>query len=232
MKNAETSMTAKARSWLKEQNASVLVWGEVGGRDKLLRLRLLPAEGDGASKAYALTEQTLELPNDFGGDLGALFAARTATAISPVYNRSGEALANLIAPFVERLQPLAEKPPASFSDETRAQLWHAYAAGEARLGEERGDNARLASAIAFYEKTLAIWTRDKVPLYWATAQNSLGAALGELGSRESRTARLEEVVSEQSRRRAWSARRPGERHGTPGGGGCGLSRGASGIDAR
>ena len=99
-----------------------LVWGEVGGRDKLLRLRLLPAEGDGASKAYALAEQTLELPLDFGGDLGTLFAAQAATAISPVYDRAGEALANLIAPFVARSKPLAEKPPASFSDETRARL--------------------------------------------------------------------------------------------------------------
>ena len=105
------------------------------------------------------------------------------------------ALANLIALFVDRLKPLAEKPPAGFLDETRAQLWHAYAAGEARLGEEHGDNARLASAIAFYKKTLSIWTRDKVPLQWATTQNNLGTALSTLGERESGTARLEEAVS-------------------------------------
>jgi hypothetical protein len=111
IKNAEAAITVKGRSWLKEQNASVLVWGEVGGRDKLLRLRLLPSEGDGSSKAYALTEQTLELPNDFGGDLGVLFAARTATAISPVFEGSGKTLADLIAPFVAKLKPLAETPP-------------------------------------------------------------------------------------------------------------------------
>jgi tetratricopeptide (TPR) repeat protein len=195
IRNAEAAMTAKGRSWLKKQNASVLVWGEIGGRDKLLRLRLLPAEGEGASKAYALSEQTLELPNGFGGDLGALFAARTATAISAFYGRSGEALADLIAPFVARLKPLAEKPPASFSDETRARFWDAYAASEARLGEERGDNARLASAIAYYKKTLTIWTRDKAPRQWAATQNNLGAALSTLGERESSAARLEEAVS-------------------------------------
>ena len=195
IKNAEAAITAKGRSWLREQNASVLVWGEVAGRDKLLRLRLLPAEDDGSSKAYALTEQTLELPNDFGGDLGVLFATRTATAISPVYNRSGEALADLIAPFVEKLKPLAEKPPVSFSDETRAQLWNAYAAGEARLGQEHGDNARLASAIAFYKKTLTIWTRDKVPLQWAMTQNDLGPGLSILGERETGKSHLEEAVA-------------------------------------
>ncbi len=195
MKNGEMATTVKGRTWLKEQNASVLIWGEVGGHGKLLRLRLLPAEGDGASKNYALAEQTLELPNDFGGDLGVLFAAGTATAISPVYKRSGEALASLLAPFVARLKPLAEKPPASLLDETRAQLWYAYAAGEARLGEERGDNSHLATAIAFYKKTLTILTRDRVPLRWATTQNNLGNAFQVLGERERGTARLEDAVA-------------------------------------
>ena len=141
----------------------------------------------------------------------------------------------MIAPFVDRLKPLAEKPPASFSDETRATLWHAYAAGEERLGEERGDNAHLASAIAFYKKTLSIWTRDKHPLDWAGTQNNLGIVLRALGERESGTARLEEAVSayraallERTRERVpldWagtqnnlgivlaSARRAGERDG-------------------
>ena len=122
-------------------------------------------------------------------------AAQAATAISPVCDRGGEALAALIAPIVAKLKPLAESPPVSFSDETQAQLWHAYATGEARLGAEHGDIARLASAIAFYKKTLTIWKRDKAPLRWATTQNNLGSALGLLGEQESGTERLEEAVA-------------------------------------
>ena len=79
--------------------------------------------------AYSLNEK-LELPVDFGSDLGAVLAAQAVTAISPVYDRAGEALAALIAPIVAKLKPLAENPPASFPEETRAQLWNAYAAGE------------------------------------------------------------------------------------------------------
>ncbi len=195
LKTALETAAGKGRAWLKEQNASVLIWGAAKAPDKVLWLRFLAAEGDGSPKSYALNERTLELPADFGGDLGTVFAAQAAAAISPVYDRSGEALANLIAPFVERLKPLAERPPESFSDETRAQLWHAYAIGEARLGEERGDNARLASAIAFYKKTLMITTRDKVPLLWAMTQNDLGNALSRLGERQSGTARLEEAIA-------------------------------------
>jgi Tetratricopeptide repeat len=185
----------RGRRWLKETNADVLIWGEEGARDRVLRLRFLAPEGQGgAAKPYALNE-TLELPAGFGADLGTLVAVQAATAISPVYEPAGEALAALIAPIVAKLKPLAENPPASFADETRAQLWHAYADGERQLGEERGDNARLAAAIAFFKKALAVWTRDKVPLGWATMQNNLGIALSNLGERESGTARLEEAVA-------------------------------------
>jgi hypothetical protein len=120
---------------------------------------------------------TLELHPDFGADLGAILAVQAATSIEPVYERSGEALAGLIEPVVAKLKPLAENPPASFSSDTRAQLWHAYALGEYRLGEERGDNARLLNAIAYYRKVPEEWTRERVPLDWAMTQNDLGNAL-------------------------------------------------------
>ena len=184
----------RGQGWLYEKNGDVLIWGKVFG-DEVLRLRFLPNRGEGSGeKSYALNE-TLELPLNFGGDLGAVLAAQAATAISPVYDRSGEALAALIAPIVAKLKPLAGNPPASFPDETRAQLWHAYAAGEARLGEERGDNARLAAAIAHYKLSLTILTRERLPLNWATTHTNLGNALSSLGARESGTARLEEAVA-------------------------------------
>ncbi len=74
---------------------------------------------------------------------------------------AGEALAGLIEPVVAKLKPLAENPPASFSGDARARLWHAYALGEDRLGEERGDNARLVTAIAYDRKVLDDW-RNRV----------------------------------------------------------------------
>ena len=185
----------RGRKWLKQKNADVLIWGEVGAADKVLRLRFLTPIGEGgAQKPYELNS-TLELHPDFGADLGAILAVQAATSIAPVYERSGEALAGLIEPVVAKLKPLAENPPASFSSDARARLWHAYADGEYRLGGERGDNARLVTAIAYYRKVLEEWTRERVPLDWATTQNNLGNALRSLGERESGTARLEEAVA-------------------------------------
>jgi tetratricopeptide (TPR) repeat protein len=185
----------RGRKWLKQKNADVLIWGEVGAADRVLRLRFLAREGEsGSAKPYALNSE-LTLPPEFGADLGAILALQAATSIAPVRERSGEALAGLIEPVAAKLKPLAENPPAIFSSDTRARLWHAYALGEARLGEERGDNARLVNAIAYYRKVLEEWTRERVPLDWAKTHNNLGTALQSLGERESGTARLEEAVA-------------------------------------
>ena len=62
-------------------------------------------------------------------------------------------------------------------------------------GEQRGANAALLVTIAAYRAALEEWTRERVPLDWATTQNNLGNALSTLGQRESGTARLEEAVA-------------------------------------
>ena len=49
--------------------------------------------------------------------------------------------------------------------------------------------------MAAYRAALEEYTRERVPLYWATTQNNLGAALNALGERDSGTARLEEAVT-------------------------------------
>jgi tetratricopeptide (TPR) repeat protein len=185
----------RGRKWLKQKRADVLIWGEVGAADKVLRLRFLaPEGGSGSDKPYSLNAD-LELPPDFGADLGAIIAVQAAASIAPVIERSGEALAALIEPAVAKLRPLAENPPASMSGDARARLWRAFALGEYRLGEERGDNERLVNAIAYFRKVLEEWPRERVPLDWAMTQNNLGGALVRLGERESGTARLQEAVA-------------------------------------
>jgi hypothetical protein len=64
----------------------------------------------------------------------------------------------------------------------------------ATLGERESDPARLQEAVTAFREALKEWTREKVPLDWATAQNSLGNVLVMLGERESDPARLQEAV--------------------------------------
>ena len=53
----------------------------------------------------------------------------------------------------------------------------------------------LTEAVTAYRAALQEWTRERVPLEWAMAQNNLGLALWKLGERESGTVRLEEAVA-------------------------------------
>ena len=63
------------------------------------------------------------------------------------------------------------------------------------LGERETGTERLLEAVATLRAALLKWTRERVPLGWATAQNNLGTALAILGARESGSERLLEAVA-------------------------------------
>ncbi|MBF34331.1 MAG: hypothetical protein CME94_08955 [Hyphomonadaceae bacterium] len=70
-----------------------------------------------------------------------------------------------------------------FDAEDRARLKH----HEANAAYERGildpERKSLDRSVSAYREALKEWTRDRVPLNWATTQNNLGNALATLGER-------------------------------------------------
>ena len=62
------------------------------------------------------------------------------------------------------------------------------------LGARESGTVRLEQAVQAYRLALEEFTRERVPLQWATTQMNLGSALQTLGERESGTARLEQAV--------------------------------------
>jgi tetratricopeptide (TPR) repeat protein len=63
------------------------------------------------------------------------------------------------------------------------------------LAERETGTAHLTEAVAAYRAALEEYTRDQVPLDWATTQDHLGNALWTLGRRESGTTHLTEAVA-------------------------------------
>ncbi len=57
----------------------------------------------------------------------------------------------------------------------------------ATLGERESGTARLEEAVAAYREALKEWTRERVPLEWATTQNNLDRALKLLEERTPKT---------------------------------------------
>lgn len=86
-------------------------------------------------------------------------------------------------------------PPNSDHEDQRIGYLEREADALYRQGDEFGDNAALASAIAREKRLLELNPRERVPLDWAATQISLGNALFSLGERESGTGKLEEAVA-------------------------------------
>ncbi len=61
------------------------------------------------------------------------------------------------------------------------------------LGERESGTERLEEAVDAYRAALQEWTRERVPLQWATTQNNLGTALLTLGVADPDRAKLEEA---------------------------------------
>ena len=63
-----------------------------------------------------------------------------------------------------------------------------------RLGERESGTARLQEAVEAHRAALLEYTRERVPLQWATSQEQPGQCAIEAGERESGTARLQKAV--------------------------------------
>ena len=182
------------RNWLETRSADILVWGKVAEDNRVLRLRILSGEGQSSeSKSYALTE-TLELPVDFGAELGAALEGIIVASVTAAYD-SGRYVVDILKPAHVRLKSITQNLPATFTPARRGTILNAQAVTAAKLGEQQGDNNLLIEAVTAYRNALQECTRERVPLDWAMTQNNLGTALSTLGERENGTERLEEAVT-------------------------------------
>jgi hypothetical protein len=203
---ARAAAEAEGQRWLANKKADVLIWGEVGKADQVLRLRI-PSKTSPTSteaKGYRLNRE-LELPAGFGNELGDALEGLVLASIAPAYG--GAYVADVLDRTLTRLRALAQNLPPAFSKSNYAAVLSSFATAAFCIGGQRGDNASLEAAIAAGRDALAALSRKKDPDEWAATQNGLGIALSALGKRESGTVRLEEAVAAYSAaRRSTSGR--------------------------
>ena len=163
-------------AWLKDAARSTLDAGRLQEADDLL----VQVE---AAQDAALDRQRREIERQQ--------LERAATAAQ----RAGIALTRLCyREASEHFAAAARRVPSGDDDQALAYL-DREADALYRQGHEFGDNDALVDAIGRYRALLGRRTRERMPLDWATTQNSLGNALASLGQRERGTQRLEEAVA-------------------------------------
>jgi hypothetical protein len=181
----------KARRWLKESVAQVLIWGKVvtaPGRPSVPELHWTNsqiASGKKESDRYSLDENP-RLPTAFQSDLSDILRLLVVTQSSAFNAEEGHFVADRLRPFIERVRHLLEGDASKnwTPDDiagTKVILGNAWLT----VGEQAGDNGALSKAVGLYNGALTGFSRQQDPLDWAATQNNLGNALNDIGERES-----------------------------------------------
>ena len=102
----------RGREWLTKRNADVLVHGSVRetGTKTVLRLSVLAREESAVERPYALEDTTLELPTEFGADLGNVVSMLALTSVAPATERDGHFVVDLLLPTIGKVERLAFSP--------------------------------------------------------------------------------------------------------------------------
>jgi tetratricopeptide (TPR) repeat protein len=191
---AEKRGHEKARQYLRESGAQVLVWGAVRGK-KAVRL-YWTSSTSGRESESAYLPKDFELPTVLQKDLMDILKLIILTQSAQYFPREGHYITDQLAPFIERVRQLMieRAQQTGWDVDTLAGVNLLLANAQATFGDQKGDNRSLKEAVTAYDEALKEWTRERAPLKWAMTQNNLGSALRVLGERESGTMHLEQAV--------------------------------------
>lgn len=188
-----------ARTYLKESQASVLIWGSVlsYGDQTKPDLYLTAARGEpGKPKQYSPEVETeFRLPKVFWSDLAAVLRLLITTYDAEFRAAEGHYTADRLLPFITQIRALlkARAGPSGWDSAALAATRVIFADALTTYGEQAGNSEFLTEAVTAYRAALAEYTRERVPLAWAATQNNLGAALWRLGERTHDRAKLTEA---------------------------------------
>lgn len=167
----------KGLEWLNQQNADLLIWGEVAQIDRVIRLEFLAREGEYQRQHnYALTE-TLELPIDFKDHLVALLTSMILLITAPALNPT-QPLTKILLPLLPRLKNIVDHGQGDLSAECFGSICNSAGAVFKTFGEQSGESFWMNESIAAFSKVIQTFNSSEFPKEWALAQSNLGGVLG------------------------------------------------------
>ena len=168
----------EGRAWLKDDDADLLVWGEVGQNGEDLSLRLLPAPAaDGDQAEHSGIGETLEIPAAFGEEFEPLLCAAVIGTIGPSFKGARTRLGESLSGYLEKAGEQVKSLPTELSDIQAASvlivIGNAFVA-YSRLG---GGSEQHDRAVEAYQEAEKQVSRETQPLLWARIENHLAAVL-------------------------------------------------------
>ena len=180
-----TGAAEKGRAWLKEENADILIWGEMEDLGTIQRFRFLPSATGGSNQVIGFgLGDVLDLPADSASFYNDLVVAAVYGAVGPVKRGLREPILEGLEARLEKIQgwadKLPEEVPREYSGTVLMTLGNALAAA-ALIG---GGKKLLGRAAVAYQRAGSIIDQNADPLAWAMTQNHLAAVLETQGKKD------------------------------------------------
>jgi tetratricopeptide (TPR) repeat protein len=183
---AETRAFEEAQRYLEKSRADLVIWGSVVEVGEKSGPRVFWTTTTATKRSSNLLNSTdLELPADFWSQLATMLQLVVVTQYAQVSSQEGHYVADTLAPFIKKVRELIPQTHgAGWTDQSRFQIKSLLAESLMIYGEQAGDNAALEEAIGYYQELAQLYPRERAPLDWASNQNNLGVAMGQLGEHE------------------------------------------------
>ncbi|MBF0305877.1 MAG: hypothetical protein HQL41_09550, partial [Alphaproteobacteria bacterium] len=162
---AERDGHERARAFLKESGASVVLWGTVlpGGAKPVWRLWWTPATEGQRDGRYGVTAPDLRLPDLLWTDLAAVLGLLITHHDAERAAAEGRFVADQLIDAVARVRTLltAAQTNSGWSPEQLARTRVVLANALSTLGDQAGQSEPLEEAVAAYRAALEERTRDR-----------------------------------------------------------------------
>ena len=189
---AEAAAHATARRWLEKSQADIVIWGHmIRTTEPGVRLIMTPRHArPGRDAQLVKRDLAFSFPDTARESFEPAMQAQVLGYLAQF--DSSHVVVEQLRQAVARLAQVVQSWPEG---KARAAVVFALANAKAILGEQAGDRAMLAEAVATYQELIHPRVREQTPLDWAMYQNSLGSTLWSLGRLESGHATLEQAVN-------------------------------------
>jgi len=173
----------EGRRWLIEENADLMLWGEIEGGNATIRFIPTVPVSDSQPGAFGMGD-VLYLPPSLEGGLDAALNASALGAIGMGFRGSRGRLGESLKKHLQSIKHFVQEKPPNMSAEHYAALLTCIGNGFAAHSSLGGGTKRLAHASAAYKIAFKQVNPDESPVIWALALSHLAATLRARGDKE------------------------------------------------
>ncbi|MBC8158495.1 MAG: hypothetical protein H8E94_04100 [Alphaproteobacteria bacterium] len=180
------------KTWLAEEGADALIWGETLGTEGAALIRFLSAtiEGEAKTGTFGLGD-VLELPASFGKEFNDISGVCAISAAVTAKQPDDAAFARVLASALGRVSGFVEAPPPGLTATQSVSLMTCLGNCFAALWRTNGDDKHVERAIRIYRLALGACAPSGMSVSQALIHNHMAATYEAMAGRDAGTERLQ-----------------------------------------